>query len=323
MSTRRQVQFMVLMTLLAWATQTLFTQWGYGAVITGAFTGGTTGALILPEAKPANAGVPMVRLELRSEVRPEAGDVTLKDVCRWSADDGWLIERYGDAVVARMGEGPEVRRVRVGEIRAALQDAGANLAAVEFSGAATCAIATGGAEIEAEVAIVEASDAPAVETSIETPKREPSQVVATPKAPVPVYEDQLVVTRALSRGQAIIKSDLRSDRVLVEARRPAPVKDAPATDARITDASEAIGQLAARDLKAGDVLMPNDLAAPALVGKGDFITVSVIVGTAQVETVARALEGGARGEVIRATNEATKDVYRVVVTGASMGDVIP
>ena len=107
--------------------------------------------------------------------------------------------------------------------------------------------------------------------------------------------------------------DLASKRVLVEERHPSAV----------TDANVAIGQLAARELKAGEVIMPTDLTAPAIVAKGDFISVSVRVGQGNVETVARAMEAGAKGSVIQAKNEATRDVYRVVVTGASAGDVIP
>ena len=33
MTARKAVQLMVILTILAWATQTLFHQWGYGATI--------------------------------------------------------------------------------------------------------------------------------------------------------------------------------------------------------------------------------------------------------------------------------------------------
>ena len=49
-SMRKTVQLMVILTLLAWATQTLFHQWGYGATIGETANGPPAGG------KAANAG---------------------------------------------------------------------------------------------------------------------------------------------------------------------------------------------------------------------------------------------------------------------------
>src|SRR5687768_9935403 len=104
MNVRKTVQLMVILTILAWATQTLFAQWGYGG-------------LILPEPSslqqpskpsrgsappPAPVQAPAPRAQLIDrfnggvtiEVQPRArfagagagadGKITLRDVCRWS-----------------------------------------------------------------------------------------------------------------------------------------------------------------------------------------------------------------------------------------------
>ena len=50
MSIRKTVQLMVILTLLAWATQTLFAQWGYGAEVA------TNQAIEISAPAPATAG---------------------------------------------------------------------------------------------------------------------------------------------------------------------------------------------------------------------------------------------------------------------------
>src|SRR3712207_1133954 len=85
LSTRKKVQLMVALTILAWATQTLFHQWGFGADVA---------------ARPASAGAPSEKfvpgtarfaagatLEMRTEATVLGTDVKLKQVCRWSSAD--------------------------------------------------------------------------------------------------------------------------------------------------------------------------------------------------------------------------------------------
>ena len=365
MSMRRTVQLLVILTLLAWATQTLVTQWGYGA-------------LVVPQRAEATNPGP-VMLEVRSEIRPQAGaTLRLRDVCRWSAADADVLDGFGDIVVANLSEAPSTRRLDVADIRAVLHDAGLNLSTIQFAGAASCDLTIPGAVVEPapeplpaanvatlhlspaaidqpqtplrdllvtpllkELAFSEqevqvdfpaeheatlaltspqcgfridasrAADLGAVKwdvTIIDDQRERKVEVVATVRA----WEEQLLLNRALSRGQTIRAGDFVSRRVLVEER------DA----SLVMDPAEAAGQLAARDIDAGERLGPDDLVPPPVVAKGDFINVSLKLGGMRLETVARALEPGPKGTVIHATNEASGDVYRVLVTGASAGDVI-
>src|SRR5690349_8867044 len=85
---RKTVQLMVILTILAWATQTLLSQWGYGAT-----PAPTTQALEAPaESFVPAAGTTAARggtatLEMRGEATVIGGDVKLKQVCRWDARD--------------------------------------------------------------------------------------------------------------------------------------------------------------------------------------------------------------------------------------------
>ena len=52
-----------------------------------------------------------------------------------------------------------------------------------------------------------------------------------------------------------------------------------------------------------------------LVKVGQFVTITLEQGTVRIKTVAKALESGSFGQTIRVKNEATKDVFQVVLTG--------
>lgn len=415
MSTRKTVQFLVALTLLAWATQTLFAQWGYGGLIltlpkyqpSPATQPAQLGLEMDSEAGPADRQPetahqpprelptegpqqleqpPMLVLELRSEIRPEPGvPVRLSDICRWSENDAAAFAPHAELVLATSGTDSGVTRVGVNEIRAALHDAGVNLSLVRFSGAATCAVAVGDVPVD-DLSGTATADAngpsdtvPAIQIpapiSADLPQatlrellvgplvkalaltQEQVQVDFNPKdqallamesprctftiddtravdlgpvawditirddsgerivtlhATARAWEDQLILTRPLSRGQVIRTDDLAPRRTLVDARQAS----------RIIDPAEAVGQLAAGDLDKGTLLTTQDLAEPPLVAAGDVINVSMRIGQTTVATVARAMETGPRGAVIKAQNQATRDVYRVVVTGVSAGDVI-
>src|SRR5208283_737180 len=91
LSKAKTVQLMVLLTLLAWATQTLLHQWGYGqdvaspAVIPLGLTAETTGGeRFVPNDRATLVGG---ALEVRGEAVILGANVELKQVCRWSRQD--------------------------------------------------------------------------------------------------------------------------------------------------------------------------------------------------------------------------------------------
>jgi flagella basal body P-ring formation protein FlgA len=214
--------------------------------------------------------------------------------------------------------------VTVDDIKSRLHDAGANLSALQFTGSAQCAILIGDAketDIEAApelpaIANAPTNQPPPQQPAIEQPAVEqPAPAPAAPVAPAAIVEEQLIVTRPLSRGQRFIASDIEIKRVQLDD--PAA---ATATQPAITK-EQILGNVASRELKRGDVLTAADMKRPAVVTKDQFMTVALRVGQFDVETVARALDSAAIGEIVRAKNEANGDVYRVVVTAANEGRV--
>src|SRR5262249_44336158 len=132
MGVRKTVQLLVILTILAWATQTLFHQWGYGAVIV------PSRASLMAHATTQPAAIRTI--EVRPEITSAGGAVTLREVCRWSEEDQAALSPYADVVVRKQGD---EGNVMVDQIRAAMTDAGADLKNVHFSGAAQCAVTIG------------------------------------------------------------------------------------------------------------------------------------------------------------------------------------
>jgi flagella basal body P-ring formation protein FlgA len=78
---------------------------------------------------------------------------------------------------------------------------------------------------------------------------------------------------------------------------------------------QTVGQQAARDLKPGTVMTGKMVDAAQLVKSGQYVTITLDQGTVKIRTVARAMENGAYGQTIRVKNEATREIYQVIMTG--------
>lgn len=75
------------------------------------------------------------------------------------------------------------------------------------------------------------------------------------------------------------------------------------------------GMAARRTLPAGQVLRAIDVAPPRLVRRGDAVTMLYVDGGLELTAMGRALENGARGDVIRVTNSASSRSVDARVSG--------
>jgi len=78
---------------------------------------------------------------------------------------------------------------------------------------------------------------------------------------------------------------------------------------------QTVGQQAARELKPMMVLTGKMIDPVQLVKTGQLVTVTLEQGSVQLKTVVKAMEPGSYGQTIRVKNEATRDVFQVVLTG--------
>ncbi len=147
LSTRKKIQILVAFTILAWATHTLFQQWGRGAEIPGRPSAAPEP--VPSPAEPAEASAEKFvpgrhaapgTLELRGEASIYGGEVRLKQVCRWSEADAAMFVPVADLVVLRIDEHTLFKPIVLDDLRTALHDAGVNLASVRFSGPTLCTV---------------------------------------------------------------------------------------------------------------------------------------------------------------------------------------
>jgi flagella basal body P-ring formation protein FlgA len=159
---RKKVQLMVILTILAWATQTLFHQWGFGQEIAAQPAPGQPAAAQPAPAQPAEKFVPGTArfaagatLELRGEATVYGPEVKLKQVCRWSARDAGVFGPISDMVLARIPNNTPFQPVSIAQIRTTLHDAGVNLAVVKFSGPTTCTVTRSDVEYNEQEALLQ------------------------------------------------------------------------------------------------------------------------------------------------------------------------
>jgi flagella basal body P-ring formation protein FlgA len=119
------------------------------------------------------------------------------------------------------------------------------------------------------------------------------------------WQNQLLINKPLTAGQVIRPEDITKHRALVNMLPDDP----------LVTQDQVVGQQAGRELKSGTVLTARMIDPVQLVKTGQFVTITLDQGTVKIRTVARAMEAGSFGQTIRVKNEATNDVYQVVVTG--------
>jgi flagella basal body P-ring formation protein FlgA len=138
LSMRNKVKLLVGLTILAWATQTLFHQWGFGQVFPVA-SAQSTEHFVPQSALLSGTGT----LELRNDATVYGPQIKLKQLCRWSDSDKAAFEPVADLVISRFDNGKTTKVLSLDEIRSTLSDAGVNLAVIRFAGATGCTITRG------------------------------------------------------------------------------------------------------------------------------------------------------------------------------------
>lgn len=164
---RKTVQLMVILTILCWATQTLVSQWGYGATPEGpeSAQAQTTESFV-----PATGGAkaPTATLEIRGEATVIGDAVKLKQICRWDARNNATFAPVADLVITRLDATAPYRTLTVAQLKELLHDAGVSLSSINFSGAVTCTVNRGDVIVDETQALEKwraAKEAPGIEPS--------------------------------------------------------------------------------------------------------------------------------------------------------------
>lgn len=143
LSRKQTVRLLVALTILAWATQTLLHQWGYGQEIPA--TQPQSVERFVPASLTSGVGA---TLELRPDATVIGAEVKLRQVCRWSDRDKTLFDPIGDLVLVHLAPKTPFKALTIQEIRGIMRDAGVNTAAINFAGAITCMVSRSDVELD-------------------------------------------------------------------------------------------------------------------------------------------------------------------------------
>lgn len=124
---RRIVMGLVILTLLVWATQTLCSQWAFGAEASVKFV-------------PTGEGYRATGMELRSEATVLGTELRLKQIARWSEADAAALGQTAELVIAHFESGKNVQTIEMDQVRSILERAGVNVSGINFRGALSCKV---------------------------------------------------------------------------------------------------------------------------------------------------------------------------------------
>ena len=151
LGTRKTIRLMIGLTILAWATQTLFHQWGYGAEITGDnVVPATSSEKFVPAPRLDHRSA---TLELRSKAHVNGSEVRLKQICRWSDTDAPAFSTAGELVVLRFEGNAPFKAISLDDLRKTLSDAGINVGMIDFAGPMQCTISRADLQYDPDTAL--------------------------------------------------------------------------------------------------------------------------------------------------------------------------
>ena len=214
---KKAVRLMVALTLLAWASQTLMAQWGFGA---GAPVDAPAGAPAdAPATAPSEDLVTLEKfvpgtarfaagatIELRGEATVIGEEVKLKQVARWTQADDTVLAPLGELVLARIGGGTPFRAVTVDQVKETLTAAGINIASIKFVGATSCTVNRSDVEYDERTALQQWIDAKESSAAAAAPSPTTATAQDPNKGSRTLYEDALPAAAPVAAEQKSVRT---------------------------------------------------------------------------------------------------------------------
>jgi flagellar basal body P-ring formation protein FlgA len=114
-----------------------------------------------------------------------------------------------------------------------------------------------------------------------------------------------VLKENLTNGRTIQDSDIEYKQI----------RDIDFTSDVVADANALIGMTARRMIVAGRPIRTTEIQAERIIERGELVILSLSTGTLNLTTEAKALEHGAKGDVIRVLNTASNQTLQALVIG--------
>lgn len=118
-----------------------------------------------------------------------------------------------------------------------------------------------------------------------------------------LYGDVVILTRRLARGETVGSEDLTVARHNITTF----------SQELVASPQEALGQSARTSLQAGTILLSRSLKKPAVVQRGDLVTITAGTKSLQVSTKGEARSQGAEGDMIQVKNINSREIITVRV----------
>ena len=227
---RKRIQITIGLVILAWATQLLLHQWGYGAEVE------PIPAILAdpPPKSPAPAAPPErfiparpsaagATIELRAEATVFGPEVRLKQICRWSNHDAAVFLPIAELVVLRFDGKAPYKSIGLDELKTTLADAKTNIANIHFAGPLTCTVRRSEAEVDAKDALQQWIDS---RQAAVAPTSQPASTAGFRPLPVAAGASATPATPALAadRQVAAKPAQIAAGRGL-PAPHPSPAPD--------------------------------------------------------------------------------------------------
>ncbi|GJI91204.1 hypothetical protein RugamoR1_43670 [Rugamonas sp. R1(2021)] len=127
---------------------------------------------------------------------------------------------------------------------------------------------------------------------------------------------EFVVRAQISARIAVVASDVPAGKVLTDEDVLLERHDISGIADSVADPEQVVGMSGRRTLRAGEVLRMALLSSPTLVKRGDAVRIVARREQIEVSMAGEALDGGAKGSMVRVKN-ANGAVIRARVTGAA------
>lgn len=128
---------------------------------------------------------------------------------------------------------------------------------------------------------------------------------------VSVFDEVVINTRPLTRGDAIQPTDLIKERRDISKLMTG----------YYTHVQEAAGQVATRSIRIGSVITPKLVKPQNLVKRGENVIIKAISAGLEIQTKGEALSDGAKGDLIRIRNTRSNQVVEGIVTSQGIVEI--
>lgn len=114
----------------------------------------------------------------------------------------------------------------------------------------------------------------------------------------------------------VLNDNLQHGRVITEDDiQVVTIKERQFNERMIADPRDLIGMTARRVIVAGRPVQRNDLVAPLVVSRGELVTLFLSQGGMRLTTQVKAMQDGAKGDIIRVVNMNSNQALQAVITG--------